>query len=158
MGECLHLRVPAHGPLSPRPRAVRRRQRARRFAVRPAPVSTSLLNMADVDAFAGRVVAGAPAADAPLSIDGRSTWLLRQLGSRVTLLVYGDAPSWAAGLPVSTVALTERNDTQHWLAQRYDLQSGTAYLFRPDQHVCARWRAPTEAQVRAALARACALH
>ena len=42
-----------------------------------------------------------------------------------------------------------------WPRTRYDARPGTAYLIRPDQHVCARWRAPSEAGVRAALARAC---
>ena len=37
-----------------------------------------------------------------------------------------------------------------------ELVSGTAYLFRPDQHVCARWRSPTLAGVQAALKRATA--
>ena len=31
-------------------------------------------------------------------------------------------------------------DAEGLLAQRYDLRPGSAYLFRPDQHVCARWR------------------
>jgi 3-(3-hydroxy-phenyl)propionate hydroxylase len=124
----------------------------------PATLAASPLNTADVDTFEGRMVPGAPAADAPLSIDGRSTWLLRQLGSQFTLLVYGEAPAWAAKVPVKTLALSEHHDMQRHLAKRYDLRAGSAYLFRPDQHVCARWRAPTEALVRAALARACALH
>ena len=47
-------------------------------------------------------------------------------------------------------------DPQGLVAQRLDAQPGTAYLIRPDQHVCARWRAPTEAAVRAALATATA--
>ena len=34
------------------------------------------------------------------------------------------------------------------------LDPHTLTLIRPDQHVCARWRAPTEAAVRAALATA----
>ena len=123
----------------------------------PATLATSPLNTPDVDSFEGRMVPGAPAADAPLSIDGKPTWLLHLLGSQFTLLVHGDAPSWAAELPVKTVALSEANDPQHCLAKRYDLRPGTAYLFRPDQHVCARWRTPTAAQVRAALACACAL-
>ena len=42
-------------------------------------------------------------------------------------------------------------------AQRYDAQPGTVYLLRPDQHVCARWRAPQTADVSAALQRALAL-
>jgi hypothetical protein len=31
-------------------------------------------------------------------------------------------------------------DSKGRLAQRYDLQPGTTYLARPDQHVAARWR------------------
>jgi len=42
-------------------------------------------------------------------------------------------------------------------AKRYDASPGTTYLLRPDQHVCARWREPTAALVRAALGRALAL-
>ncbi|MEN9417141.1 MAG: hypothetical protein RI988_761, partial [Pseudomonadota bacterium] len=42
------------------------------------------------------------------------------------------------------------------LAQRYDAQPGTVYLLRPDQHVCARWRAPAAADITAALTRALA--
>ena len=41
-----------------------------------------------------------------------------------------------------------------WLT-RYDAEPGTTYLFRPDQHVCARWRAYDEQTVLAAVARAC---
>ena len=45
-------------------------------------------------------------------------------------------------------------DAQGAVAQRYDLQEGTTYLVRPDQHVAARWRALDVAKVRAAVARA----
>ena len=47
-------------------------------------------------------------------------------------------------------------DAQGLATQRLDAQPGTAYLVRPDQHVCARWRVPTETAVRQALARALA--
>ena len=40
------------------------------------------------------------------------------------------------------------------LAQRCDARPGTVYLFRPDQHVCARWRSFDAARVRSAVARA----
>jgi 3-(3-hydroxy-phenyl)propionate hydroxylase len=103
-------------------------------------------------------VPGAPAHDAPLVIDGKPAWLLRSLGRRFTLLMLGAAPAWTAGLPVDTLQLDAANDVEDLVASRYDLQPGNAVLLRPDQHVCARWRTPTEAAVRAALARACALH
>ncbi|WP_140630694.1 FAD-dependent oxidoreductase [Methylibium rhizosphaerae] len=123
----------------------------------PATLHDSSLNTPDTDSFEGAMVPGAPAADAPLSIDGRRTWLLRELAQGFTLLVWDALPAWADGLPLKRLVLSPAQDPQGCLARRYDLQPGTAYLLRPDQHVCARWRQPAEAVVRAALARACAL-
>ena len=40
------------------------------------------------------------------------------------------------------------------MAARYDGKPGTCYLFRPDQHLCARWRSFDLSSVRAAIARA----
>ncbi len=45
-------------------------------------------------------------------------------------------------------------DPEGLVAARYDGRAGTCYLFRPDQHVCARWRAFDANAVRTALARA----
>ena len=120
----------------------------------PAVLSGSVLNTPDEDSFAGSMCPGAVAADAPLQRGGHSTWLLRQLGAGFTLLVFGPAPSWAADLPVSLLSIPHTGDTDDWAARRYDAQPGTAYLIRPDQHVCARWRKPGAAGVHAALARA----
>jgi 3-(3-hydroxy-phenyl)propionate hydroxylase len=99
---------------------------------------------------------GAPACDAPLAIDGRATWLLREIGhGDFTLLVFGGPPGWAAGLPrVRLLCLDAGNDARGLLASRYDLRPGSAYLLRPDQHVCARWRSPTAAAVQTAMQRA----
>ncbi|NML18616.1 FAD-dependent oxidoreductase [Azohydromonas caseinilytica] len=126
----------------------------------PATLDGSVLNTPDAqgDAFAGAMRPGAPAADAPLRLNGRDSWLLRELGPDFTLLCWGRAPAWARELPVKVLALDAANDPQQWLARRYDLRPGSAYLLRPDQHVCARWRQPTPAAVHAALKRACALH
>jgi 3-(3-hydroxy-phenyl)propionate hydroxylase len=40
------------------------------------------------------------------------------------------------------------------LRQRYDLSPGCAYLVRPDQHIAARWKAPSIDRINRALARA----
>jgi len=48
-------------------------------------------------------------------------------------------------------------DAQSLVSQRYDLRPGTVYLFRRDQHVCARWRKPTVHQVKSAIKRALAV-
>jgi 3-(3-hydroxy-phenyl)propionate hydroxylase len=122
----------------------------------PSTLHGSALNTADVDAFSGLMVPGAPALDAPLLCEGRSTWLLRELGADFTLLVFGAVPSWVANLKLKVLAIDAVMDTSGHAAQRYDAQPGTAYLLRPDQHVCARWRAPTKAAVDAAMWRATA--
>ena len=130
----------------------------------PAVLRASALNTPDVDAFAGAMVPGAVAADAPLRGTGRDTWLLRELGPDFTLLAFGPPPTGVADLPVKLVCIGSSGvvesgagtlaDAEGWAALRYDAQPGTTYLIRPDQHVCARWRQPGAARVRAALARA----
>ena len=130
----------------------------------PAVLRHSVLNTHDIHSFAGPMLPGAVAADAPLRRGGHDTWLLRELGPDFTLLVFGPAPRWAADLPLAVLCIGEAGvresgastlaDAEAWAAQRYDAQPGTAYLIRPDQHVCARWRHPDATHVRAALARA----
>lgn len=125
----------------------------------PATLHDSSLNTPDAERFAGHQVPGASLSDAPLQrADGRASWLLRELASDFTLLVFGPVPSWAAGLAhVQALSIgADLQDVQGLAAQRLDATPGTAYLIRPDQHVCARWRQPTEAAVRAALATATA--
>ncbi len=126
----------------------------------PATLHDSTLNTADTDSFAGPMVPGAVAADAPVA----GGWLLQRLGTtRFAALVFGDGPRAEASLralagaelPLTTVRVPL--DAAHALAAaRYDAQEGTTYLLRPDQHVCARWRQPAAAAVRAAHARALA--
>lgn len=144
----------------------------------PATLAESPLNTPDADRFEGRMRPGAPAADAPVTVDGQPGWLLRQLqGSRFAALVF-DGPAAqtqisalraaAEGLAALDVLLVGEAaravegalslvDADGLIAQRYDAQPGTVYLLRPDQHVCARWRQPSADAVRTALRRALAL-
>jgi 3-(3-hydroxy-phenyl)propionate hydroxylase len=138
----------------------------------PAVLTESPLNTPDRDHFAGTMVPGAPAADAPVAGPG-SKWFVDYLGGEFTLVVFGEAlpAAAAAGLlrdripcrvvhvvtngslaaADSQIAIT---DGAGLLAKRYDGRPGTCYLLRPDQHVCARWRAFDGDAVHAAIARA----
>ena len=133
----------------------------------PSTFHDSRLNTPDADAFAGAMVPGAPAADAPVTLaDGRAGWLLRQLGPGFTVLAaVSDATAFDGvdghGLDVRVLRVStdggDLGDPQGLLARRYDLRPGTVYLLRPDQHVCARWRRVDVAGVDAAIRRALAI-
>ena len=129
----------------------------------PSTLHGSPLNTPDTDAFEGRMVPGAPAADAPIrQADGRTGWLLRALPSgRFAALVFGQgeaaerslAAIAEADLPLAVVRIADCGEGE-LAARRYDARPGTVYLLRPDQHVCARWRRPDAQALRAAHARA----
>ncbi|VTU39819.1 FAD-dependent oxidoreductase [Variovorax sp. PBL-E5] len=135
-------------------------------------LDASPLNTPDLDAFAGRMVPGASAADAPIvRVDGSTGWLLREIApvsdasaaTRFTALVFGNGEAAQrslqaiaeAELPLH-VARVAACGAGELAAERYDAQPGTVYLLRPDQHVCARWRQPTPQALRAARDRALA--
>jgi 3-(3-hydroxy-phenyl)propionate hydroxylase len=146
---------------------------------RPATLVDSKLNTLDHDSFDGAMVPGAPVADAPVALDGKACWLVALTGNVFTALYYHDAGPMADGtliglqammngpipikplvvmppgpVPADLAGFTVIQDSGGLLAQRYDMQPGTFYLVRPDQHVCARWRAFNLASVRDALMRA----
>ncbi len=141
----------------------------------PATLHGSTLNTPDAEAFAGRMVPGAAATDAPLDrADGTRSWLLRELGPGFTVLVAAGDDSAALigslerlgnGIPLKVLVLDERGaaagnavaDPDGLVTQRYDLRPGSVYLFRPDQHVSARWRKPTADQIAVAMRRALAV-
>ena len=131
----------------------------------PAVLSASSLGTPDAEPFAGAMVPGAVAADAPVvDAGGRVGWLLRQCGGPgFSALVFGDDDEARASLD----AIERSGSPLHVVrvpcttggalaAQRYDATPGTVYLLRPDQHVCARWREPTAAALRAAVDQALA--
>jgi 3-(3-hydroxy-phenyl)propionate hydroxylase len=148
----------------------------------PAVLHDSLLNTADRegDVFFGSMVTGAVCTDAPVRIDGEAAWLLGQTGGGAFTGVYFcasvDAAADCAGrlatlegksIPMRTLIVVPRGaaiaplagmtvleDVDGVVAQRFDARPGTFYLLRPDQHVCARWRAFDAASVAAAIQRA----
>ena len=140
----------------------------------PSTYADSALNTPDVEAFAGALRPGAPAADAPLTRQGQADWLLRRLGGGFTGIYFAgsarddDVFLQAAALengavPVRTLVIAAQGegkpgmfeDSAGLFAARYDATPGSFYLLRPDQHVCARWRSFDAQSVRDAVGRAC---
>ena len=141
-------------------------------------LTESSLNTPDSDSFQGNMVPGAAMDDAPVQENGVPGWLLDKVGRRFTALVYVNQPVdidattarhyqalSSSAVPVEVLlvcahpgaapaGLRMLHDSAGRFAQRYDAQSGTTYLVRPDQHVAARWRALNEDALTAALARA----
>lgn len=127
----------------------------------PAQLQDSALNTADEDQFDTVIGPGSSASDAPIMVDGKSSWLLEQLGGEFALLYVGTIEESvgaigpdAGGCRLVVVDPEGSDVRQGELGRRYDLKPGTAYLFRPDQHVVARWRALDGSKLRASLARA----
>ncbi|MBI0536294.1 FAD-dependent oxidoreductase [Roseomonas sp. KE2513] len=122
----------------------------------PSTYRASPLNTADTDDFAGTMMPGAPALDAPLMREGAPNWLLRRLGGGFVLLHFGEAPPPVPETlpPLRLVNVTPDEDAEGVAARRYDALPGTTYLIRPDQHVCARWRRFDPEAICAALDRA----
>ncbi|MBV9537420.1 MAG: FAD-dependent oxidoreductase [Acidisphaera sp.] len=115
---------------------------------RPAVLRDSPLDTPDDAEWRGGVPPGAAAIDAPYR-DG--DWLLRHLGGAFTALVF-DEPRPLPPLPVAVVFAPPDGRA----AERYDARPGTTVLFRPDQHVAARWRRFDHGAITAARGRALA--
>jgi 3-(3-hydroxy-phenyl)propionate hydroxylase len=146
---------------------------------KPSILNASPLNTPDEDVFAAGMAPGAPSTDGPIVKGEKSAWLLDQIGGDFTLLVFNGDRAAAAPtdsdirrlednhIPVRTVIAARRGsrptspegatvvEDEAGLARaRFDAAQGAVYLLRPDQHVCARWRAFDAGKVMAALARA----
>jgi len=137
----------------------------------PSTYAGSALNTPDGGQFGGCMRLGAPAADAPLMLDGAAAWLLRQMGNGFTGIYFAGSAREALNfgqdaVPVRTLVVAPQGqggpgifeDSEALFAARYDARPGSFYLLRPDQHLCARWRAVDAPAVRDALAQACAAH
>ncbi|MEH3145588.1 MAG: FAD-dependent monooxygenase [Methylobacterium frigidaeris] len=118
--------------------------------------------------LAGGLAAGTACLDAPVAdAAGRPAWLLDRLGGTgFTLLVFAgsEPPSLpdlsglrtlvVGAVPLSVADAECLTDSEGLAARRYGAAPGTTYLIRPDAHVAARFAAPDEAAIAAALARA----
>ena len=148
----------------------------------PAVLSRSPLNTPDQegDVFSCAMMPGAASADAPVKVDGKDAWFLKQIarGAFSGLYFCGIADDVAATtaqlaaladlpIPVLPVTVVPRGaracavsngavieDTEGMLVHRFDARPGTFYLLRPDQHVCARWRKLNADAIAAAVSRA----
>jgi 3-(3-hydroxy-phenyl)propionate hydroxylase len=124
----------------------------------PTVHNTPLSTPDDVP-FGGTARLGAPPPDAPVRArDGGEGFLLERLGGAFDLLYVKDGtrPPVPAGVRLSVIG-EDLIDHAGLFAQRFDATPGATYLLRPDQHLCARWRAFEADKVLAARARALAL-
>jgi 3-(3-hydroxy-phenyl)propionate hydroxylase len=149
----------------------------------PATFPDSPLNTPDHKAFAAGVEPGAVALDAPVACNGKPGWFLEHVGGTFTVVCFASTTMRHvnAHLSLSTLAVDAVpatavvivmhgaaidtlpgsvvvDDVEGLLAARYDARPGTCYVFRPDQHVCARTRAFSVDWARAAIARATCHH
>lgn len=145
----------------------------------PSFLTTSRLNTPDEDTFAGLMMPGAPMDDAPVQpgTHAGEPWLLRALPTGFCLMLYTEdaaaqealadalrAACAGTRVPVTPVLVAAHGqgpqglltliDIKGRIRERYDLQEGSCYLLRPDQHVAARWRTLDAQRLQAAVARA----
>lgn len=119
--------------------------------------------------------AGAPAPNVKL---GHDDYLYDHLGAAFHLVTFGDAPldealrreiaDWRErGIPVTAIAFAQAReavagadltlpDPGGRAARKYGATDGTAYLLRPDHHICARWQRLDAARLGRALTQATA--
>lgn len=131
---------------------------------RPHDYHTSLLNAPHDDnaQFSAGASHGMPLQNIRLA---ENDYLFDHLGAAFHLLYFTDQAVPATitqqvkeleqqGIPIKLLTIGAGQnlaDLDGHFAQRYDAQTGSAYLVRPDQHVCARWKTVHAAQLKAAV-------
>ncbi|HUE45499.1 MAG TPA: FAD-dependent oxidoreductase [Aestuariivirgaceae bacterium] len=109
----------------------------------PSVYDASPLNTPDADDWNGAARIGAAPLDAPLrDAGGRETWLLDELSDGFTAICVSDdaRPDVPEGITLKLIG-EELIDAEGLFRARYDARPGSTYLFRPDQYLCARFRA-----------------
>lgn len=140
----------------------------------PSSYLESPLNTADVDDFPASNCPGSVCKDAPIILNGDSAWLMNQLGDQFTVIVNAEDASddlvgqlqsladtsdlkllYVAGTqPAAAPQADCIQDSKGYIAERFDLTPGAAYLIRPDQHVAGRWKQLQADTVKTAMRRA----
>jgi 3-(3-hydroxy-phenyl)propionate hydroxylase len=120
------------------------------------------LSTPDRDSWTGGPPPGASIKDAPLQVrNGAETFLtdvLKDSGHGFSLLAFANGAAIDAVEGIAPIRVgndAEFVDASGLAAARYDATPGSAYLLRPDGYVAARFRQPTPAALKAALAQAC---
>ncbi len=115
----------------------------------PAHLAGSELNTHDEDFFDCATQPGSPAQDALLNVNGQEGWLLNELRDEFTAIAYEpNGLNLPPRIDVNGISVAVKTigrgrtlcEGDGSLRERYDLTPGATYLFRPDQHVAARWR------------------
>ena len=118
----------------------------------------SPLSTADVDAWRGGVRPGASMRDAPIGpVESGLEYLtdaFNAFGRGFTILEFANGVTAEWPNDVGVIRIAGVSDSIDTARARYDAEPGTAYLFRPDGYVAARFRNPSRNAVEAAITRA----
>ena len=139
--------------LAPRCEFARRMVNSGRLSV--ATIHNTRLSTPDENLFSGSAHLGAPVPDVPVRAGGEQGYLVERLSDGFELLYVKDGarPSLPAGIKLTVIG-DDLVDSAGLFAKRFDATPGAAYLLRPDQHLCARWRKLDPEKVKLARSRA----